>query len=42
MEALPEPKKSPAKKGPRSSVSAEAFGIWNKKTDFKPQVVEKS
>lgn len=30
------------KKGPRSSVSAEAFGIWNKKSDFKPTVVDKS
>ncbi len=30
------------KKGPRSSVSAEAFGVWNKKSDFKPTIVEKS
>ena len=30
------------KKGPRASVSAEAFGIWNKKSDFKPRVVAKS
>ena len=30
------------KKGPRKSVSAEAFGIWNRKSDFKPRVVEKS
>ena len=29
-------------KAPRSSVSAEAFGVWNKKSDFKPRVVEKS
>ena len=29
-------------RGPRSSVSAEAFGIWNKKSDFKPVVVPKS
>ena len=26
----------------RVSVSAEAFGAWNKKTDYKPKVVEKS
>ncbi len=31
-----------AKKGPRNSVSAEAFGGWNKKADFKPRVVPKS
>jgi cAMP-dependent protein kinase regulator len=30
------------KKGPRSSVSAEAFGAWNKKSDFKPRVVAKA
>lgn len=30
------------KKGPRSSVSAEAFGLWNKKSDFKPRVIEKN
>lgn len=30
------------KKGPRSSVSAEAFGMWNKKGDFKAKVVPKS
>jgi cAMP-dependent protein kinase regulator len=30
------------KKAPRASVSAEAFGIWNKKSDFKPRVVAKS
>jgi hypothetical protein len=29
-------------KGPRTSVSAEAFGTWNKKSDFKPREVEKS
>lgn len=26
----------------RTSVSAEAFGIWNKKEDFKPKVVKKN
>lgn len=30
------------KAAPRSSVSAEAFGAWNKKSDFKPRVVAKS
>jgi cAMP-dependent protein kinase regulator len=29
-------------RGPRSSVSAEAFGQWNKKSDFHPPVVPKS
>ncbi len=29
-------------KQPRASVSAEAFGAWNKKSDFQPRVVEKS
>ena len=31
-----------AKKGPRQSVSAEAFGNWNKKEDFKPPVHPKT
>ena len=31
-----------AKKGPRSSVSAEAFGSWNKKAEFKPPKHEKT
>ena len=26
-------------KGPRASVSAEAFGIWNQKGSFKPKVI---
>ncbi len=30
------------KAGPRSSVSAEAFGAWNKKSDFKPRIVAKT
>ena len=43
MEELPETILAKVqKKGPRSSVSAEAFGAWNKKGDFKPRVVEKS
>jgi hypothetical protein len=29
-------------KGPRSSVSAEVFGTWNKKGDFKAPSYEKS
>jgi len=29
-------------KGPRTSVSAEAFGAFNKKEDFKPKTIEKS
>lgn len=29
-------------KGPRASVSAEAFGTWNQKTAFKATVVPKS
>ena len=28
--------KPPVKKGPRTSVSAEAFGTWNKKAAFQP------
>lgn len=30
------------KRGPRTSVSAEAFGNWNKKEDFKPPFFEKT
>ena len=30
------------KKGPRCSVSAEAYGLWNKKADFKPRNIPKS
>jgi len=29
-------------KGPRVSVSAEAYGMWNKKEDFKARVIPKS
>ena len=29
-------------KGPRSSVCAEVFGAWNKKSEFKPRVVPKN
>lgn len=29
-------------RGPRTSVSAEAFGTWNKKEDFQPPTYEKS
>lgn len=27
---------------PRKSISAEAFGLWNKKKEFVPQVIPKS
>lgn len=37
---LPEQKKGMNRK-PRTSVSAEAFGAWNKKEDFKATVVQK-
>ena len=42
IESLPAALVSKGRQGPRSSVSAEAFGAWNKKSDFKPRVVEKS
>lgn len=41
MEELPE-KVVNKKKGPRGSVSSEAFGAWNKKGDFEAKVVPKS
>lgn len=31
----------PLPKGPRQSVSAEAYGMWNKKSDFKARVIAK-
>jgi cAMP-dependent protein kinase regulator len=30
------------RRGPRESVSAEAFGEWNKKGEFKPRVISKT
>jgi len=41
VDEMPEP---PAykSKGPRSSVSAEAYGAWNKKEEFTPPVYEKT
>lgn len=30
------------KKGPRISVSAEAYGTWNRKEDYVPKVVPKN
>jgi len=42
FEELPPLKLAANKKGGRSSVSAEAYGLWNKKTNFKPKVVAKS
>jgi len=41
VEELPEIQKFASKKGPRTSVSAEAYGSWNKKEDFEPRVIEK-
>ena len=32
----------PSKAGPRPSVSAEAFGAWNKKTEFVARFFEKT
>ena len=29
-------------RGPRASVSSEAYGAFNKKADYKPQVIPKS
>ena len=43
MDALPVAKTAGGRgMKPRSSVSAEAFGVWNKKSDFKPREVPKS
>ena len=42
VDELPEPKEAVKVKGPRSSVSAEAFGSWNVKGNFKPTVIAKS
>lgn len=39
---IEEVKKQAAKRGPRASVSAEAFGNWNKKEEFKAPFHEKS
>jgi cAMP-dependent protein kinase regulator len=40
VDVLPATATSKAK-GPRTSVSAEAFGMWNKKEDFEARVIEK-
>jgi cAMP-dependent protein kinase regulator len=42
LEILPEKIENKYKKGPRGSVSAEAFGVHNKKGDFKAHVIQKS
>mmetsp|Transcript_27327 Transcript_27327/g.20459 ORF Transcript_27327/g.20459 Transcript_27327/m.20459 type:complete len:310 (+) Transcript_27327:68-997(+) len=42
VEILPEKINNKYKKGPRGSVSAEAFGVYNKKEDFKAREVAKS
>ena len=39
---IEEVKRTQANRGPRASVSAEAFGNWNKKEEFKAPVHEKS
>ena len=39
---IEEVKKQAAKRGPRASVSAEAFGNWNKKEEFKAPFYQKS
>lgn len=42
VDVLPEDLAKVKKKGPRASVSAEAFGSFNKKEAFVPKVIEKS
>ena len=42
VDILPEDLKKKAAKGPRVSVSAEVFGQFNKKENFKPKVIQKS
>lgn len=39
---MEEVKRNNAKRGPRASVSAEAFGNWNKKEEFKAPFYPKS
>lgn len=39
VDVLPEDLVKKKAKGPRASVSAEAFGLYNKKEDFKPNVI---
>eukprot|EP00746_Dinoflagellata_sp_MGD_P168131 gnl/MRDRNA2_/MRDRNA2_99325_c0_seq1.p1 gnl/MRDRNA2_/MRDRNA2_99325_c0~~gnl/MRDRNA2_/MRDRNA2_99325_c0_seq1.p1 ORF type:complete len:442 (-),score=125.93 gnl/MRDRNA2_/MRDRNA2_99325_c0_seq1:105-1340(-) len=42
MEELPPPPSGYQSRGPRSSVSAEAYGAWNQKKEFTPPVYPKS
>jgi cAMP-dependent protein kinase regulator len=42
MEELPPPPSGYQQRGPRSSVSAEAYGAWNQKKEFTPPVYPKS
>lgn len=42
VDILPEDLAKKAAKGPRTSVSAEVFGQFNKKENFKPKVIQKS
>jgi hypothetical protein len=40
---VPEAKAQPTKKvATRKAISAEAYGDWNKKEDFKPRVIPKT
>jgi len=39
VDILPEDLKKKTAKGPRTSVSAEAFGAFNKKENFQPKVI---
>jgi hypothetical protein len=42
MDDLPEVIKNKWGKGPRASVSAESFGVYNPKEEFKPKLIQKS
>lgn len=42
VDVLPEDLAKKKAKGPRASVSAEAFGMYNKKEDFQPNVIQKT
>jgi hypothetical protein len=41
IDDLPIAKKSITETKARTSVSAEAYGLWNKKSDFQPRVIQK-
>ncbi len=42
LDDLPEAQPAAKQRGPRASVSAEAFGSWNQRKAFEPKVHEKS